>query len=305
MLPSNRHYASSISSAIEKMTQTNLASQTTRHHELQCMEIWSGNESIENFVTAPGMEAWVFSQPYHGDLHGGDVHHLSLCVGGIVTRIALADVAGHGQAVAETSKTLRQLLRRFMNAKSQNRLVVELNRRFTEMEQGGTFATAVIATYLSHQRRMLLTNAGHPRPLVFRQAINEWQFLSDEAIDHGYADNLPLGLDGACSYQNYSFSLEANDWVLLYTDAFTEAMDPKEKLLGEMGLIELVRQIPLSTNADEFGRKLIWGVQAYSQGAPTEDDATLIIMRFTKNRRVPGVMERLRGYGKVIRSGFA
>ena len=132
------------------------------------MEVWNGNRSVENVVQSTGLRIWVSSKPYAGGKLGGDVHYLSLCVGGIVTRVVLADVAGHGEEVADTSLTLRQLLRKFMNAKNQRRLVVELNRRFTQMEQHGRFATAIVATYLSHKSRLLLTNAGHPRPLLFR-----------------------------------------------------------------------------------------------------------------------------------------
>jgi hypothetical protein len=58
-----------------------------------------------------------------GDQQGEDIHFLSLCVGGIVTRILRADVAGHGDRVAKTSKVLLNLLRKFMNTKKQDRLV--------------------------------------------------------------------------------------------------------------------------------------------------------------------------------------
>ena len=103
-------------------------------HELHCMEIWSGNRSVETTAKSTGLEMWIFSQPYLGESRGGDVHSLSLCVGGIVTLIVLADVSGHGNRVADTSATLRKLLRRFMNAKKQDRLVAELNREFSDLE---------------------------------------------------------------------------------------------------------------------------------------------------------------------------
>ncbi len=64
-----------------------------RDHQLQCMEIWNGNRFIEQNVSSAGIQAWVFSHPYQGNRQGGDIHYLSLCVGGIVTRLILADVA--------------------------------------------------------------------------------------------------------------------------------------------------------------------------------------------------------------------
>src|SRR6188472_3260896 len=106
---------------------------------LQCMDIWSGNESVENSASTPGVDLFVFSEPYHGERRGGDVHYVSLCVGGVVTRMLLADVAGHGEAVASVSQMLRSLIQRFMNSKSQARLVHDLNRQFTRLAHAGRF----------------------------------------------------------------------------------------------------------------------------------------------------------------------
>ena len=42
----------------------------------------------------------VFSQPFGGDQQGGDVYYVTLCGGGLITRIVVADVSGHGAWVA-------------------------------------------------------------------------------------------------------------------------------------------------------------------------------------------------------------
>ena len=138
------------------------------------MDLWSGNRSVENEVSTPGLEIFVFSEPYQGESTGGDIHYVSLCVGGVVTRLILADVSGHGSVVAETAVNLRSLMRRFMNAKTQHSLVHDLNREFTRLEQAGRFATAIVATYLSQRKRFTICNAGHPRPLWYRRTSNSW-----------------------------------------------------------------------------------------------------------------------------------
>src|SRR6266481_2791426 len=50
----------------------------------------------------------------------------SLCAGGVLTRLILADVSGHGESVSETSRTLRTQMRRFINTKRQERLIHNL-----------------------------------------------------------------------------------------------------------------------------------------------------------------------------------
>ena len=74
---------------------------------LHCMEIWGGIEPVESAVKTPGLDLWVYSRPFEGDEQGGDVHFVTLCGGGVITRIVVADVSGHGSTVAEFSSTLR------------------------------------------------------------------------------------------------------------------------------------------------------------------------------------------------------
>ena len=274
-------------------------------HFLRCMEIWCGDQSVENTVTSPGIEAWICSRPFHGESRGGDVHYLSLCAGGIVTRILLADISGHGEVVADSSKTLRRLLARFMNAKSQKKLVGELNRQFTELEQTGRFATAIVATYLSRHRKLFLTNAGHPRPLLFQKARGHWQYLNEALVEDRRPVNLPLGVDITSKYKSYALSIDAGDWLVMYSDAFTEGCNTDGQLLGERGFLSLVEKIPLPRSCHQFGQELMAGVEEYANHSPPNDDATLIVIRFGDSYRTPGIIERLRGYGKVIRYWFS
>ncbi|MCP4589165.1 MAG: hypothetical protein GY842_00335, partial [bacterium] len=51
-------------------------------HQLPCMEIWGGNQAIEDAVSVPGIDAWVYSRPVGGQSSGGDIHYVSTCGGG-------------------------------------------------------------------------------------------------------------------------------------------------------------------------------------------------------------------------------
>lgn len=276
-----------------------------REHQLQCMEIWKGNRFIEQTVNSPGIQAWVFSRPYQRDRQGGDIHYLSLCVGGIVTRIVLADAAGHGDRVAKTSKVLLNLLRKFMNTKKQDRLVAELNRHFTETDDKDGFATAIVATYLSHKSTLLLTNAGHPRPLIYKQTPGRWDFLDLPTTNKGLGDNFPFGLDETTRYEHFVLKIEPGDWLLLYTDAYTESRDQEGELLGESGLLNLVQQVSLSCSVSQLGRKLNRLLDERCEQWLHDDDTTLIAIRFTKEIRSPSLFEKLIGYWRVFHGAIA
>ena len=270
-------------------------------YTLQCMDIWSSNQSVSSDIVTPGLELSVYSQPYHGESTGGDVHYVSLCAGGVVTRILLADVSGHGEAVAETAQELRALVRRFMNSKSQVRLVREINREFTQLTQSSRFATAIVATYLANDSRLILCNAGHPRPLWFQQQTGQWSFVTQELVGTGRISNLPLGCDAAMNYQQFRLTLDPGDIFLLYTDALTEARNRENQLLGEEGLLRLMATLQTSS-VRELSRGILSGLRDYSGDQPADDDVTILAFRYTASGwRMPTLGEKMNAYAKLLR----
>jgi IstB-like ATP binding protein len=72
----------------------------------------ASNNRAASLVELPGLTAWVHSVSVGPGNAGGDVHYVSVCPSCIVSRIALADVSGHGQAVAVFGEKLRELMQR-------------------------------------------------------------------------------------------------------------------------------------------------------------------------------------------------
>src|SRR5262245_36486805 len=99
-----------------------------RQARLVCSEVWGGNRPIHVPVDLPGVHGVLFSQPAEGG-RGGDVHYLSVCGSGIMARMCLADVVGHGETVARISSEMHAELRRQMNWPDERRVFRGLNRR--------------------------------------------------------------------------------------------------------------------------------------------------------------------------------
>src|SRR2546421_658178 len=116
---------------------------------MQCMETWGGSHAATARTSTPGLDIWVSSQPHEAASHGGYVHYVSLCGGGAITRLIVADLSGHGASAAEAALGLRALIRKNINRKDQSRLVRALNRQLLAQSRLRRFATAVIATYLT------------------------------------------------------------------------------------------------------------------------------------------------------------
>jgi phosphoserine phosphatase RsbU/P len=270
---------------------------STRPHSMRCMEISGGSQAIEEAVSMPGLDLWVFSKPHLGSSSGGDVHYLSLCGGGVISRLIIADVSGHGERVAEFSAFLRGLMRQNINKKSQTELVRTLNRKFTEMAQFRRFATAIVATYLATRRSLTICNAGHPRPLWYRAGADRWELL-DHSVQG--AGNLPLGLDDETHYRQFALDLAPGDMILFYTDALTEAADSIGQMLGESGLQEIASDIGPGA-PDEFGRELLSRLERHRNGRPADDDATVLVLHHNaRGPRRASLGEKLDVYAKVF-----
>jgi serine phosphatase RsbU (regulator of sigma subunit) len=263
---------------------------------MRCMEIRGGSHAVEESVTTPGLDAWVYSLPFEGADRGGDLHYLTVCGGGVITRLLVADVSGHGATVAEFSTSLRTLLRKNINTKNQTRLVQALNRQFSALAQMSRFATAVIATYLATTRELTVCNAGHPRPLRYSAETGQWVFLDRSERVPG---NLPLGLDDDSAYYQFSVGLARGDVVLVYTDALTEAVDSAGKLLGEDGLIALAHGLD-PTSPLAIGPTLLDAVARHRDGRPADDDVTLVALHHNaEGPRRLSIGEKLDVYAKV------
>jgi hypothetical protein len=253
---------------------------------MKCLEVWGGNQAVDNGVVMAGLDAWLFSRPYSDQAAGGDIHYVSSCAMGMISRALVADVSGHGEAVADSARKLRSLMRRYANFVDQTRFVEGLNNEFSNISDAGGFATAVALTYHVPDDKLSVCNAGHPRPLWFSARSGKWSLITEPSkraptptpastpsADAG-PSNVPLGIIDSSSYNQFNIKLGTGDMVVLYTDSLIEAKDKSGNMHGEEGLLRLVQGLDISDPSD-FLRALLDAVGPAQQG----DDMTVLILR--------------------------
>src|SRR6266550_2791582 len=125
---------------------------------MQCMEVWGGSDIVDKTVAISGLDAWVYCKPYLDAEGGGDVYYVSSCATGRITRLLVADVSGHGEAVRATAQHLRELMRRYVNHIDQTRFVRSMNQQFAALSKDGSFATALVTTFFAPTNHLLLSN---------------------------------------------------------------------------------------------------------------------------------------------------
>jgi phosphoserine phosphatase RsbU/P len=283
------------------------------HHALQCMEIVGSNRAARRLVAAPGLDVWIDSQPLEQDRGGGDIHYLSTCGAGYVTRLVLADVSGHGAAVDELAQKLRRLMRKYINTLDQTRFAIALNHEFSGLDEAGSFATALILTYFAPTNHLIVCNAGHCRPLWFSAEKQTWQSLAPETVGACQSltsskaryhferlANLPLGVLEPTDYEQFAVRLAAGDLILLYTDGIVETEDRSGQQLGEAGLLDVLKSCP-AVGAAALGERIAARLVERQGAAPIADDASLIIVEHTATGPPrPSVGRSLRTLAKML-----
>ena len=196
-----------------------------------------------------------------------------------ISRIALADVSGHGQAVAIFGVKLRELMEKHLHFVEQVALMRDLNQAVRENLAEGHYATMVAFGSDKRRHRMVLTNAGHPPALFYHVSRAEWSWLEPQGVsEREHPMGLPFGLLANVTYTESVLDAQSGDLIVLYSDGVSEANSPAGNELGRDGLIKMVRGLDTSS-AEEFGAQLVSALNSYRGGEEPEDDQTIIVIK--------------------------
>jgi len=248
---------------------------------LACFELWGGNSKAVYPIELPGLQGWVSCTPFGLADSGGDVHYMSVCSKGQVSRIALADVAGHGDSASSVAERLRQVLQQHTDNWDQSALMRELNEAFKRDATGVQFATAAVLGFYIGTGELLFSNAGH-LPLLWHHAESGvWDWLEESTPFSKDIAGLPLGLISGTTFGQIAVEFGRGDTLLLYTDGITESRNELGEELGHDGLLELVHSLTISPlqGPVAFGHALVARLKAFQGNGAQRDDETLILLQ--------------------------
>jgi hypothetical protein len=80
---------------------------------LECKEIWGGIRNRDIEISAGKVIGSIYSASSEGGI-GGDIYYFGVCKGDTITRLAIADVTGHGETVSEISRYVYDSLKAHM-----------------------------------------------------------------------------------------------------------------------------------------------------------------------------------------------
>jgi phosphoserine phosphatase RsbU/P len=198
---------------------------------------------------------------------GGDFYdyiHLS----GDRLAIILADVSGKGVSAALVMAKLSAEVRYCLASESSAAAAINrINNTFCHSGWDDRFVTMVLALLDPRREEATIVNAGHMPPLL-RRGTHVVEPIGGEQ------SGVPLGVDADYQYNASTMRLAPGDFMTLFTDGISEAMNPENQLYG---LERLTKQVG-SPAADvaALGRQILDDVKRFVGGRPQSDDMCLL-----------------------------
>ena len=197
----------------------------------------------------------------------------------------LADIAGKGLSAALFASSARALYRLVLADSCGSSVeestapvsVLELlnAEMLRDLEVAESFITMIAARLDIRNGRLETANAGGCRIIIVDGPSGEARTLD--------AGGLPIGLFPDLALMGECVRLRPGMSALLYSDGLTEAINPAGELFGLERLMATASSFS-RRSAEHIADGLLSAIEAFQDGLPLTDDATLLVIRALPRR---------------------
>ncbi len=225
--------------------------------------------------TLPEVPGYQLSAHYLSAKEVGGDYYDFIPLDGERFGIVVADVSGKGIPGSLVMTMTRSLVR--MAASIHPRvsdLLAQVNASLSRDMTRGMFVTMVYLAWDPGSGKIQIGRAGHD-PVFLYQA-------SEGAIGQLQPGGIALGMDrGPIFNQNLQVgevALEPGDFLVLYTDGVTEAMDPEAREYTPERFVAVL-EAAKDGSADAIIEAVIQDLAEHTAGAEQSDDVTLLVLK--------------------------
>ena len=216
----------------------------------------------------PGYEIDAVARPSKNV--GGDYYDLIMLSDGKYA-LVIADVSGKGVPAALLVSTLHASLHAYIDtATNLAQLVRRLNVVVHSDTEAERFITLFMAVLDPSDGTLTYVNAGHNFPFILR--------TEQSSIHPLLSTGLPLGMFDSVEFEQETVTLAPSEYLVLYTDGVTEAMNKSMDEYGEKRL----RQVMIGSSdksASGFMGGIVADVEKFVAGEPQSDDLTMMVLK--------------------------
>ncbi len=255
--------------AANALDNAKMHEQMLRQHALQRdLEVAREMQTALLPKAPPDVRGYHFFQHYQAAYEvGGDYYDYVLLPEDRFAAV-VGDVAGKGVSAAILMAKLSSDVR-FWLAREPDpaKALGKINEAFSRHGWDDRFVTMIVAVVDPQACELTLVNAGHMPPLL--------RTGDGEVIEIGGEEaGLPLGVIEDYQYEAYRREFLAGDFITLFTDGFSEAMNSKRELYGLERLLDLCGD--KCTKPKDLGPCILESVRKFVGDFPQSDDMCLV-----------------------------
>jgi phosphoserine phosphatase RsbU/P len=191
--------------------------------------------------------------------------------------VVVGDVSGHGIPSALLMASARAFLRlRAFLPGTFAQTVTDVNIQLSrDVGYSGQFMTLFLLGIDAEAGEIHWVRAGHDPAILYDRRSDSFEELMGEG--------LPLGVDEHSTYEeNGKTGLNQDQVIIIGTDGIWEARGPDGKMFGKDPLYEILRQ-KSGFGAEEILHEIMSALKDFKSGLVLEDDATMVVIRFTSD----------------------
>ena len=198
--------------------------------------------------------------------------------------ISIADVSGKGVPAALLMSNLQATLRAIMSAELKlSDIVGRINNFVYENTTMDKFITFFLGILDLTENSMTYVNAGHNPPYLFHdpqanETKDEFRLLDEGGLLLGMFPNAP--------YAEETVLLQKGDWIVMFTDGISEALNPEEEEFTE-ARIEATIRAKLAEGGGTAAAMIdaiTLAVKDFVAGSPQSDDITLLTVYYCNSQ---------------------
>ncbi|MBM3286910.1 MAG: PDZ domain-containing protein [Candidatus Eisenbacteria bacterium] len=223
------------------------------------------------FPVRPGWAFAAMCRPARAT--GGDYYDLLELPSGKIA-FALGDVAGKGLGASLLTASVHAIVRSGLREEAPDlgRLVSEVNEHLYTSSAPQMFVTLFIGILNPDDGELRYVNGGHPPPLLIGTL--------DTAPIRLEAGGTIVGIMPGVPFREEAARIESGNFLLLFSDGVTEAMDRGGEMFEEERLVMALASVK-GRPAAEIKDALVEAVDRFASGCEQADDISVVVIQRT------------------------
>jgi sigma-B regulation protein RsbU (phosphoserine phosphatase) len=153
-------------------------------------------------------------------------------------------------------------------------VIADVNRQLAhDVEDSGQFMTLFYLMIDPAKKQLQWVRAGHDPAFFYDPGTDTFEELGGSGV--------ALGVMEDSIFKAYKkTALRKGQIIFLSTDGIWEAFNPQGEMFGKDRICDIIRKNS-SSSADEMINMMLASLKKFQQGAPIEDDITLVVIKIT------------------------